>query len=147
MERSTERVNIVSCSSSKVAGRHIELCKIDKLFFGEPFKQFAIRFPMVFHPMCGTLSSCFCGTKRFIHIKDIQTIDSFFGMPGTSTACRDKFQIQADGDSNQFVKPIAFKWFMVVSASPTPGKITLSADWSSSLSAVITASTPPTAFF
>ena len=107
MERSTERVNIVSCSSSKVAGRHIEaMHKIDKLFFGEPFKQFAIRFSNGVPSHGRHFILMFLRDKTFhIHIKDIQTIDfSFFGMPAHQLHAETNSKYRLTEILNQFVQ-------------------------------------------
>ena len=109
MQRSTERMNIVSYSSSKVAGRHIEaMHKIDKLLFGEAFKQFAIRLPNGVPSHVRHFIFMFLRDKTFyVHIEDIQTIDfSFFGIPAHQLHTENKFPIQADGDSLS-VRPVS----------------------------------------
>ena len=144
MERSTERVNIVSCSSSKVAGRHIEaMHKIDKLFFGEPFKQFAIRFPMVFHP-CAALYPHVSAGQNVSHPHQRYSNNRLLLLrnAGTSTACRDKFKYRLTEILNQFVQS---RCLQVVHGSfrlSHSGKNNFISRLGSSLSAVITASTP-----
>ena len=57
--------------------------KIDKLFFSESFKQFAIRFSNGIPSHVRHFIFMFLRNKTLhVHIKDIQTIDlSFFGIP------------------------------------------------------------------
>ena len=112
MQCSTKRVNIICCSSSKVTGRHIKaMYKIDKLFFSESFKQFAIRFSNGIPSHVRHFILMFLRNKTLhVHIKDIQTIDlPFFRMSAHQLHTETNSKYRLTEIFYQFVQPRCFQ--------------------------------------
>ena len=112
MQCRAERMDIIGFSSSEVTNRHIEtVYKVDKLFFGESFEQFAVcltnRIPAHMRHFIFMLLR---NKTLHVYIKDIQAVHlTFFGVSAHQLHTEANSEHRLTQILDQFVEPCCFQ--------------------------------------